>query len=127
MDCCRLQPTVPGASKIEFVPNFDYPFGDGSGELGNLLYALCDLTDAYDISSIIALLVRAIEEAKVPVDGNLDSLILAMQDIALANYISSGLRAVFSGWYRWIVAVGKKLFLACQCCPILKQTRINGQ
>ena len=112
MDCCRLQLTVPGASKIELVPNFDYPFGDGSGELGNLLDALRALSDTYDISSIIALLVCAIEEAKVPVDGNLDSMILAIQDITLANSISSGLRIVFSGWNRWIVAVDKKLFLA---------------
>lgn len=117
MNCCRLQFTVTGASKIEFVINFEdfffeVPFGDGSGDLLNILLALRALSETYDISSIIALLVRAIEEAQVPVDGNLDSLMLAMEDIALANSISSGLRSVFSGWYRWIVAVDKKLFLA---------------
>lgn len=117
MDGYRLQLSVPEVSKITLIPGNDVAYGDGSGELSKLLDALGSLkAKKYDISSVTALLIRAIEQAKVSRTGDsLEELTRTIRDhgIAQANAVSSGLRAVFNGWDRWFVTTDRKqVFLA---------------
>jgi hypothetical protein len=94
----KLQLSVAGVSKIKVAPNSSTAYGDGSGELNRLISHLCYLEKQnYDISSILALLYRAFTYAGVPLKSRRGSL------FHCANAVSSGLRAVFNGWDRWVV------------------------
>jgi len=96
-----------------------------------LLGHLKDLKGAkYNISSITALLIRAIHQAgfDCPENDTLEVVtdIIKNHGIAQANAISSGLRAVFNGWDRFMVTTdNKEVFLAW--FPIKKDQLVGGK
>ena len=130
MDDIKLKLTVPGVSKIKLIPNYTHEYKDGSGELSRLLSDLLELEQAkYKISSINALLIRAIRWAGFECQDhdNLETLnhIITNHGIAQNNAISSGLREVFNGWYRFLVTTDSKdVFLAW--CPVEMQELAEG-
>ncbi|KAI5796218.1 heterokaryon incompatibility protein-domain-containing protein [Peziza echinospora] len=125
----ELHLTAAGISKIEDASE---TFGDGSGELGGILYELQSYAASVrkpDISAVLQILLNAIIEAAshddaetsetveaciqtarsydVGFKGPKDTKLLEMVEEAVyaqgANAVSSQLRDLFDGWNRWLV------------------------
>ena len=108
----RLQ--ASGVDRIQEV-KCDNAYGDGSGELFKILGTLRSLVEEYDISSILTILQRAVDlsqrhnEAVPGSTAQVDTakeVLRRLESVIKqnANAVSSGLRGVFNGWDRWIVA-----------------------
>ncbi|KAJ7742035.1 heterokaryon incompatibility protein-domain-containing protein [Mycena metata] len=107
-----LRLTVAGYSKITTVEDRNY--GDGSGELEQLIRRLKELSPNHNISSIIALLSSVIDRSRINLNGtqlhDISSIGEAVR--TRANAVSSILRSTFSGWNRRIIIVNETAFLA---------------
>ena len=81
------------------------PYGDGSGELENLIGYLSGLSEV-DTSSIVTLLALAATHFRIKASLNSLSLIQSFLSASTsnANSLSSALRDTFSGWNRWIIS-----------------------
>ncbi|KAG8801237.1 hypothetical protein FRC17_006693 [Serendipita sp. 399] len=115
-----LRLRASGVDRIKEVKCND-AYGDGSGELFKILKTLNSLVEEdYDISSILTILQRAVDSSQrhegeeevagsdtERVDGDTPKEVLKKLESVIrqnANAVSSGLRAVFNGWDRWIVS-----------------------
>jgi hypothetical protein len=112
----RLQ--ASGVDHIQEV-KCTHPYGDGGGELHRILETLHSLVEEHDISSILTILQRAVNLSQRHYDEvpkpNLQTSDAkkALKDLGAiikqnANAVNSGLRSVFSGWDRWIVATADR-------------------